>query len=353
MSRKRRRWLVPGPGTPPPAQPESRAATPRPRGAEPWPEDASTPAAEQPPAFASPPATVPKPAAATAPPGYSTASDGGSLLFDAPEAPRPAPMPPGPPTTRSPGPVRWATLAVIVVAAGLGLAAGGRECAGFADGADAGSAIVSGVLACAIWTAVIATVVWGVRRARNRPSPWHRALLSVATIAISAAFLLLGVAGRAVERGDRCGATGAEVPSARAQTRSGETLTDGQRVVVTYINGFIRCTEGVAGNRVREKRFLAALKKGRFTRASLYADRQQHALVRYRECLRGLVPTDDGELAGPTSRSAESIGLMVRAWDDYRRGSDRPSLAFLKRGDRRARLAQRRSRAAATETERI
>lgn len=98
---------------------------------------------------------------------------------------------------------------------------------------------------------------------------------------------------------------------------------------------------------------MSAVKKGQWTRAAGYASVQQRLLDRYSRCLRGVVPTEDSELAGPATRSADSIALMAKAWGDYKRGSQRVSVELLKRGDRRVLLAQRRARRAATDAETV
>jgi hypothetical protein len=236
-----------------------------------------------------------------------------------------------------------------------GAALGGaeRDCSGFNSAGEVVGALLAAIIALAFWFAVMATAVYLVRRARHRPRSWPDAQLATSTMALGAAFALFGSAGLAARRSDDCGLTGAAVPAVHAKTLNGDQLTAPQRRVVIYLNGFIRCTEGVTSARGREKRMLAAVKKGQWARAAVYATTQQRLLNRYSRCLRGVVPANDPELADPASRSAASIALMAKAWGDYKRGAEEVSLTLLDRGDRRAVLAQRRARRAATDAESV
>ena len=328
MSKRRRRWLVSLPSdtaaTPTPESPESRIEV-----------EGGTPDAPPRPLAADDRRTDGEPVS-------EAGHDAGAQLDVGPDDDAPS----GPP-------FRWLLFGLLIVLGGFALAVPERDCAGFAGTADAAPAILGAAAATAFWIAVIATVVYGVRRARRRPRSWPNALVSTPTLSISLVFLVLSAVGLAVQRSDDCGFTGSATPSRHAKTSSGQALTDAQRSVVTYINGFIRCTEGATSGRRVESRFLAALKKGQYTRAAFHAAAQQRTMRRYGACLHRVVPVDDRELAGPARRSADSITAMARAWGDYQSGAEQRSLARLKRGDQRITLAHRQARRAATDAERI
>jgi hypothetical protein len=331
MSKRRRRWLVSPPSdtadTPTPASPDSK---PEVDGAA---------------LFARP-----------RPPATEDRRTSGEPLVEDPQG-TDAQLDVGPEgdTTHavSGPPIRWLLLGLLILLGGFALAVPERDCAGFASTTDAAPAIVGAAAATAFWVAVIATIVYVVRRVRRRPRSWPNALVSTSTLSISLVFLVLSAVGLAVQRSDDCGFTESATPSRHAKTTSGQPLTAAQRSVVTYINGFIRCTEGATSGRRVEARFLAALKKGQFTRAASNAATQQRTMRTYGACLRGIVALDDQALVGPAQRSADSITDIARAWRDYERGAEQQSVALLKRGDRRINRATRQARRAATDAEAV
>jgi hypothetical protein len=230
---------------------------------------------------------------------------------------------------------------------GVALAFPERDCSGFNSAGEAGGEILAAIFATAFWFAVIATVVYAVRRISGRRRSWRDAQLSTVTLVIGAAFVFFAITGLALQRDNDCGGTGALVPPPHAESTTGETMNAGQRAVVVYINQFVRCTERVAPARNREKRFLSALRKGQWTRATVLARTQQRLMISYSGCLSNAVPDDDPRLADPARRTAASVALMARAWSTYKRGAEQASVKLMDRGDHLITVAQKRARRAA------
>jgi hypothetical protein len=232
-------------------------------------------------------------------------------LFETPQAPPTIAPPPAPAPEPSqpcgPRPVRWLVLGGLTLLGGVALAIPERDCSGFNSAGEVVGAILAAAIAVAFWFAVIATAVYLVRRARHRRCSWRDAQLSTSTArarsGVRAACLCWSVdpSFQRLRSERRCGAQRARQDDQRPRVERSTAL--GRHLHQRLHPPHRRRDVGPWPR----KRMLAAIKQRQWTRAAVYATTQRRLLNRYGRCLRGVVPTDDPDLAEPASRSASSI----------------------------------------------
>ena len=99
----------------------------------------------------------------------------------------------------------WRILALVAVVllGGFGLAQPDEPCSAFYNVSDAAGNIVSAALASLFWVAVVATVVFVIRRMRRRPARWS--LLDTTTLVTALVMVVLASVGASAQRADDCG----------------------------------------------------------------------------------------------------------------------------------------------------
>jgi hypothetical protein len=178
-----------------------------------------------------------------------------------------------------------------------------------------------------------------------------RVMLAPGLLAAMLAFAVISIPGfvaiNAREKEDRLSA-----PSASAADTEDE-LTAEQEAMVDYMNGFIRCAERSTDGRRLERSFIGALEDSDWQAAALFAARQQDNIAELSQCVAGLVPTGDAQLDATADPFAEAVGQLASGWAIYERASREQDIDLLDLGDERMVRADRKSRRAARDVERL
>ena len=241
----------------------------------------------------------------------------------------------------APGGGRWILLAVtLLAAAGAGVVSTEPT-----DATETVIGIFAGVVGFSFWWLVIGALVWLVRLAIRRRREFGQVMLAPAVLAVMLALVVISIPGliaiNAQEEDERLSA-----PSASAADTEGE-LGGEQEAIVDYMNGMIRCTEGVSDGRRLERRTVAALKRGDWSSAARLADRQEGNLTAFAGCWRSLSDTGEPELDAASEKVADGIALTAAGWRVYERGSRRRDADALLPGDDLVLRGRRMSRRAA------
>jgi hypothetical protein len=240
--------------------------------------------------------------------------------------------------SNAPGPGRWILLVLMLLAA----AGAGVVSTEPTDAAETVIGIVAGVLGFSFWWLVVGALVWVVRLAIRRRREFGQVMLALAVISIPG-FIAIN----AQEEEERVTAPSAGAPDTK------DELSPEQEAMVDYMNGFIRCAEGSTDGRRLQRSFIGALEDGDWQAAARFASRQQDNIAELSECAAGLVPTGDTQLDVVAEQFAEAVGLLASGWAIYERASREEDVDLLDLGDKRMVRADRKSRRAARDVERV
>ena len=251
------------------------------------------------------------------------------------------------PKSSAPGPGRWILLVLMLLAA----AGAGVVSTEPTDATETVIGIFAGVLGWAFWWLVIGVLVWLVRLAIRRRREFGQVMLAPGLLAALLALVVLSIPGMLVlnaqEEEDRVSA-----PTAEAADTEDE-LSAEQEAMVDYMNDYIPCAEGASEGRGLAKNFISALEDLDWQAAAQFASRQQDNIAELSGCMADLFPTGDAELDAVAKPFADAMSLTAAGWAVYERASNRQDVDLLGVGDNRVVRANRISRRAARDLERV
>lgn len=243
-------------------------------------------------------------------------------------------------------PGRWILLVLtLLAAAGAGIVSTDPT-----NAAQTVIGIVAGVIGFSVWWLVVGALVWLVRLAIRRRREFGQVMLAPGVLAVMLALAVISIPGFIAFNAQPEGRRSA--PSASAADTKDE-LSAEQEAVIEYMNGYIRCAEGATDGHRLTKRFIGDLEDGDWQAAALSASRQQDNIAELSQCLASLVSTGDAQLDAVAGPFAKAMGLVASGWAIYERASRDEDIDLLDLGDKRMVRADRESRRAARDVERV